>query len=662
MVGYPGSYLSSYVHAMFLLTMYSSKYNLIILFDYQAERRNRRRAAQLACLQDYFSHRETDVQLVPPSHDENMKRELGVVLPMPQEIIPVITETSNTHQVWSRNEQNGKTSSILPDNQIPVLPLDSNSRTSSSSPTPTDMIIHGTTPNVPDKEQTEAVSPKLLSDAWKAFLSDAGSLDNHNNALDQKCSLQVADSNACQPSNTKHDVSYTGDKILSVWNSQKSSKTSGNGSHQCFTAIKTLEYDPVKLSEVLDPRYISEVLRLKCPKKSQISSEPHIVQESESIGSQWMPGNAEAPHDRHTCRQKALSEEKLMLLTEPEETAQAEDAIEPLNSQAAEECASSAVSSDTGLKVKGDTCQVVKDTLTFTGIRNKPCTDGRESLQRQHIDESREPKKKKEYIREETENGSQVKMISYSEYSKEDLVTLGSKLQDDDEEPFQVKDENTEVGTTSVVCEEGEPHEQTECLYRGEEAAVRYEFTREKGIEKGFSESSDRQVEEISFVENIADKEYENGLKTEGQGICINRKREYDEYKELKKELHKLQSSPETSLCSPNRCITSHTSNPGCRVAQDVQDLGVGTEFPSSYTRTDSISLGTMSSWLLLCWAKISTLSYITGPLVCAILFLIFVTAYLHDLPVCLAIYLLSACWWCRHGMKKHVTTAESVD
>lgn len=591
-----------------------------------------------------------------------------MVLPMPQQIIPVMTETPSTLQVWSRNEQNRNTSLILPDNQIPVLPLDSDSHTSSSSSTHTNTleIIHRTSPSDPDKEPSEDASTKLLGDALKAFLSDTGNLDNHNNALDQKCLLQVAGSTASQTSNTKHDASNTGDKILSVPNSQTSAVTTGNGSHQCFTRMETLESDLVKVSQGIDSSYISEVLRFKDPEKAHISSEPHIFQESDSIWAQRRPGNVEAPHDRHTCRENSFSGDKLMLSTKPWETAQAEDAIKPLNSQATEQWASSAVSLDTEMKVKWDTCQVVKDTLTFTGISNEACKDGRDSLEKQHIDESREAKKKKGYVREGTENGSQ--MISCSEYFREDLVVLESKLQDDNEKPFQRKDTEIRISSrTSLVCE---PHKQTECLNKGEEEAVCYELQGE---------------------ERIANRECENGLKNEDQ--VKYRKRECDECKELNKELHRLQSSPEASSYTPNLCITSHTSSPSglftwtesvsegdglhvsvpnkgfiseetlrCRVAQDVQDIGVGTEFPSSYTRTASPSVGRMSSWLLVCWAKISTLSYITGPLVCAILFVIFVTAYLHDLPVCLAIYLLSACWWCRHGMKKQVTTAESVD
>lgn len=590
-----------------------------------------------------------------------------MALPMPQHSIPVMTDTSSTLQVCSRKEQYGNTPSILPDHQIPLLPLDWDRNISSLSQT------HINT--------SEDVTTGLSNDAWKAFFSSTDSLDNHNKALDQKGLFCIAGSDASQPSNSEADVSNIGDKMLSVWNSQESALTNGNGSNQCFTTMETLKSASTDLSQALDPSLFSEVLGFKYPEKAQISSEPHIVQESESIWVQWRPGVTEAPHDRPALRERSFSEDEPMLLTKPWETAQAEEPIETLNSNQGhgfllEECASSTGFLDKEIKVKGDTHKVVKDNLTFTRIRNKPYTDSRPYLEKQHIDESREPK----HISEESENASQMKRISWSEYSEEDLVVLESRFQEE-EKRSHLKEETTEIwisSRTSVVCDEGEPHKQTECLSRGDAEAVCYEL-----LKKGFCDSSKRQEEKISSVESILDRECKNGLKVEGQSM-YGRKSKGDDYKEPHKELQNLQSSHETCSHTLNLCITStewsesmregdllfpalhkdfeNEETLRCKVAHNLQDPGMGTELHSSFSRTVSPSVGTMTSWLLVFWAKISTLSYIIGALMCAILFVIFVTAYLHDLPVCLVIYLLSACWWCRHGMKKHVTTTESVD
>lgn len=589
----------------------------------------------MAHLQDFFSYRETDVQLVQPPHTEHTS----------------VLDTSSTLQVCSRNEQHENRSSILPDHQIPLLPLDWNRN-----------ITSGTRLDVPEKEHTEDVSIEVSNDAWVAFLNGTDSLENHNNALDQKCLLCSAGSNASQPSNTEYDVSNIGDNILSVRNSQECALTIRNGSHH--------ESEPAK----------------------QIIFESHTDQESESIQVEWRPGVIEVPHDRHTLSEKSFSKDEPMLLTKQEETADAEDATEPPKSKTIpgvllEQCASSTEFLD--MNVKGDTNRVVEDTNeeTLTRIRNQPFIESRESLERQHIDESIEAKKKIEHIPKENENASQMKRISWSEYSEEELVVLESRLQEDDEEPSHLKDGNTEIWSssrTSVVCDEGEPHKQTECLDSGEEKGVCYELVKNR-----FSDSSERQRKESSSVENIAYKECENGLKSVGQSI-YGRSSEGDDY--IDKEQHKLQSSPESHPLSPKLCITSHTSSPSghftCteslsesdllfpaphkvfereetlryRVAQDLQDTVAGTEFPSTFPGIASPSVSKFTSWLLICWAKLSNLSFITGAIVCAILFAIFVNVCLHDLPVCLVIYLLSVCWWCRQGMKKDVTTADSVD
>ncbi|KAK2832325.1 hypothetical protein Q7C36_015787 [Tachysurus vachellii] len=636
-----------------------------------AERRNRRRAARLASLQDYFSNREAEVQLVQP---------LMVVLDTSN-----VLDTSSTLHVCSRNKQNENRLSILPDHQIPLLPveLSRNIASPSSSDTKTSEIISRTRLDVSEKEHTEDVSTELSNDAWKAFLNGTDSSENHNDALDQKCLLCIAGSNASQTSNTEYDVSNAEDKILSVCNSQEFAVTIGEGSHQGFTAMETLVSDPAKQSPALDPSHISEVLSYKYPEKAQIFTESHACQESESTQVQWRPGVTEAPHDKLT--ERPFSTDEPMLLIKQGETACVEDATEPPKSRTGgrvlfEQCASSTEFLD----MKGDTDRVVDKTLTLTRIRIQPFIESRESLERQHEDESEELKKMKEHILEENENASQMKRIFWSEYSEEALVVLESRLQEDDEE---LKDENTEIwisSRTSLVSDEGGAHKPTECLDRGEEDVVYYEL-----VKNGFSDSSERQKEEG----DIADGEFENGLKTVGQGIHGTMS-EGDDYieKELHKQLYNLQSSPETCPHSPNLCITSHTNSPSgnftCTkslrwgelhfpvshksfvneetlkngVAQDLEDQGVGTEFPSSFSRIASPSVSKLSSWLLICWAKLSNLSSLTGAIVCAILFVILVNAYLHELPVCLAIYLLSVCWWCRQGIKKDVTAADSVD
>lgn len=69
------------------------------------------------------------------------------------------------------------------------------------------------------------------------------------------------------------------------------------------------------------------------------------------------------------------------------------------------------------------------------------------------------------------------------------------------------------------------------------------------------------------------------------------------------------------------------------------------------------------SSRLLSWWRDFWSLGNVTRALVCSvILFVIFVTAYLCDLPTCLALYLFSLCWWCSQGVKQRLDSAIDVD
>ncbi|TSK13233.1 Protein phosphatase 1 regulatory subunit 3A [Bagarius yarrelli] len=619
-----------------------------------AERRNRQRAAQLASLQDIFSNREAEVQLVQPSNTEKSKTDLTMLLPEPQSDISVMTNISRTFQE----------SKILPDQKntltlISPLPSDTN----------TSEVIGQTKMDVSENDKTEDMSKELSDDSWEDFLNGIDSLDNpkHNNALDQKCLLCTIGSNAIQQSNEESNVFNIEDKIR---NSMDCVVTTENGSCQCFRATERQETDRV-----------DGLLSYNCSEKGQISSKPHTFQESESPWGLRRPSGNEAQHCKQQVSERSSNEDEAILLPNQGETAYVKDATEQSNSKPdvtvlPEECTRCTSFAD--LKVETDTHKVVKDTMILPRIGNKPFRDSEESLERQQVDDFGEPMKKKEHIEEENKNRSG------SQFSGEDSsVVQENILQEDANEPSHLKDRNTEIwmlSETSVEWDKAEPQKQAEYLDMEKIVAVCYESVREE-----FSKCSEKQRGELVPVEN---KESKNGLKTEDQGVYAQRKGEED----IAKKLHKLQNSMETCLHPPNLCSDSSISSPSghftCisslsegellspasykgfeieetlryRVTQDLQNQGVGTEVPSSFSGTTSSSVSKLSSWLLVCLAKILNLSSFTGAIVCVILFVIFVSAYLHDLSVCLAIYLLSACWWCRQGMKKNVTKADSVD
>lgn len=119
----------------------------------------------------------------------------------------------------------------------------------------------------------------------------------------------------------------------------------------------------------------------------------------------------------------------------------------------------------------------------------------------------------------------------------------------------------------------------------------------------------------------------------------------------------------ESSVCTRNTKVKN--SEPQ---KDESQGLDVEDELPTlprihlSWVGSAS-SVGGNSSRLLSWWRDFWSLGHVTRALVCSVvLFVIFVTAYLCDLPTCLALYLFSLCWWCSQGMKQRLDSAIDVD
>lgn len=75
------------------------------------------------------------------------------------------------------------------------------------------------------------------------------------------------------------------------------------------------------------------------------------------------------------------------------------------------------------------------------------------------------------------------------------------------------------------------------------------------------------------------------------------------------------------------------------------------------------LSLMDGNSRILSWWGGVWSLGHVTRALVYSVVLLvIFVTAYLCDLPTCLAVYLFSLCWWYSQGVKQRLDGAIDVD
>ncbi|XP_036433382.1 uncharacterized protein ppp1r3aa [Colossoma macropomum] len=657
------------------------------------ERRNRRRAARLARVQDYFSQRQTEVQ--------KAERDLKMAIPASHLSTPVGLDTSGVSLVHNRKDQD--TPPILTYHQIPLLSLDWGKHTTPPTHPNTPMIHSGASPDIPEKQLAEEESTGSSTDAWEAFLKGTDSSGTHANALDQECLLCVAS----LPSHNECNMSTPGEKVLSE--NLQSPLTIGNRSLRYFSPEETLESDPAEKWQDFKPCHAKEeALDNKYIERPGITPETHIVQESELV---WVQPGTET-QDRLTYREKSFSEDASFQESNPLEMVQTMDATESQDSKgehrvSPEECVGNPNYSGPEADVKGDSDKMVDDTLTFREIKDKPFTDrqtGRGGpLERLCTDEDRELKRVKEHIRKENEIAVEIRVkVSCNEYPGDLTEGLESRRQGENEEPSQLRDQSMEMisASRSLVFDEEEFNTGTEWSDRkASKSQEEEEIAGHKPEKEGLAEKSET-MSSVAVDKDIADREYEISsiAKMGGQEepyevdkVIHGRKGGGDACKDFItcKEPHKTHGTTDTCTSAPTLPVTSHSSDSSGlfgwtesvseagpllfsgpfgetlrhRPAQDLQYLqDPEAEYPAPLSKTATPSVSTMSSSLLAWWAEFCSPRHISKALLYTILFLIFITAYLHDLPVCLGIYLLSVCWWCGQSMKKRVTTADSVD
>ncbi|KAL7827976.1 hypothetical protein AOLI_G00311280 [Acnodon oligacanthus] len=657
------------------------------------ERRNRRRAARMARVQDFFSQRQTEIQ--------KMERDLNMAIPASQLSTPVELDTSGVSLVHRRKDQ--ATPPILTYHQIPLLSLDWGKNTTPLTHTNTPKIYSGAG-DIPEKQLTEEESSGSSTDAWEAFLKGTDSSDTHANALDQECLLCMTS----LPSHNECNTSSPGEKVLSA--NLQSPPTIGDRSLRCFSPEETLESDPAEKRQDLKSCHAKEeALGNKHTEKPGITPETHIVQESELV---WVQAGTET-QDGLEYREKSFSEyasipeSNLVQIVDAtgfhsgSQDSKREHRVSP------EECVGNPNYSAPENDVKGDSDKMVNNTLTFREIKDKPFTDRQTgtggSLETLCGDKNKELKWLKEHIRKGNEIAVETKVkISCNEYPGDLTEGLESRRQEENEEPSQMRNQSMEMtsASKSLVFDEDEFNRVIEwsdteaSKSQKEEEIMCHKPEKEQLAEKSETMSS------VAANKDIADRGHEISLiaKMEGQEepyevdeVIHGRKGDGDACKDLitYKDPRKTHSTSDTYINTSTHSVTSHSSDPsglfGCmesvseggplffsgsfgetlrhRAAQGLQDLqDPEAEYPAPLSKTATPSGSTMSSRLLEWWAEFCSLRHISKALLYTIFFLIFITAYLHDLPVCLGIYLLSACWWCGQNMKKRVAAVDSVD
>ncbi|XP_062865325.1 uncharacterized protein ppp1r3aa [Trichomycterus rosablanca] len=655
-----------------------------------AARRSRRRATRLSCMQDYFSHRESESQLDHLKDRKRIKDGLKVVLPAPEHIQVMIQDTSP----------------ILDDHQIHLLSLDWGKCTPFSQ-THDPKVSNGTRPSVAE-QQTKDESTESSDDAWEAFLKGSDSSDNHANCSDKECLTCIAKSNVLQPLNTKYDTLNS----LSEWSATEDTKefplAGGTGSPQCIRLDVTLDSNPAELLQVFNPNHVTEVLGYEYTKRTGHIFVTDTLQESELPRIQWRaeePCVSKASHDGHTSGIMSFREDGSLPLANPGETARTSV---PANSHAGDEVLleKCATSPGTEEEVNGDTSQVVRDPLIFKGIRDKPLTnrpnEKEGSFEEQHADKGKEMVRTEEHIEDKYKKTTQTKIkMSWREYPEDAAVVLEGRRPEENEEFTQLKEGNSEIWTltgASVMCDKEESPTWTEiCKSGAVEAQAEDDAVFDEPLQGGPFELSMSQKQEIigsvALDENTFDRKCENDLKTKVEGQQAESICEKDSEADM--ESHQPQRSSDTYQHTRllMLSVTSQTSKPfghfswtesvtegenmffpalykgfdvektfRQRATQESQDQLVGAKSPVESSRPTTLSVGSMLNWLLLWWVKFCSFSHISGALRYTVLVIIFIATYLHDLPVCLAIYVLSVCWWCRQSLKKRASTADSVD
>nr|XP_021327171.1 uncharacterized protein ppp1r3aa isoform X1 [Danio rerio] len=302
------------------------------------------------------------------------------------------------------------------------------------------------------------------------------------------------------------------------------------------------------------------------------------------------------------------------------QNSEAGDGISP------EECTGS---SDTS-KVKENTHRAVKDILTFTGIRDVPLTNRQA--------EGSSPKRKVINIDDSEE---QVEMRwFYTELHEEDAES-SRKGQDE-----TAMDHSAEIQSVSSCASEAF-NENELC-------------TLNKNLHKDNSElqkSEERRFEAnegLKIKERLNETTIEAAKGGEEDEMCSESKRE---------------------LIEDCRAIGDNCTDED--LTSKVTYLTDSTDLPKHIPQTTSIkdrevnsqdeefelgkSLNGSSNRLFSWWQEFNSLGHMAKALLYAILFVIFITTYLCDMPTCLALYLFSLCWWCSQGMKQRLDGA-SVD
>ncbi|XP_077091136.1 uncharacterized protein ppp1r3aa [Siphateles boraxobius] len=577
------------------------------------DRRRKRQAARLAHVQDYFAQKAMETQNRCNSNTNESTTS-----------IPSRTDLPVVH---SRQGYGMDATPILMYHQFPLLSLEWGTTTTTTTTTTTPP--HANPPDAYSETgwQVEDHLAKSTSDIWKAFLNSTDTTHTHNDIQEQMCSPRET---LCQS-----EVLHSRDKVVIPLEDKGAEKDSKNGSGD-MTAMEIVICDPTEQSkgpsrdQVLGYKLVKEP-RLATVLCSASGSEP------ESLGREFEESrDRQAPHHEHTTgslsqdtTNASPGDETRTLHDTETQNSEAGDEISP------EECTGSFDTS----KVKENTHRAVKDTLTFTGIRDVSLTN------RQAEGSSSE---RKDINKDDSEE--QVEMrVFYREVHEEE--TESSRKGRDE----TTTDHSAEIQSISS-CASGAFNESELCMSN-------------KNLNKDNSEL--QKIEERRFEANEGLKMKEQLNETtakEGERAekRSETKRELVEDSRAvgdnctdgeEKELELLKATHPTVSTGPSKRLLQTTSAKKSEVTSTEEDFELEKTLsnfqepqrlnregehhmplPSMHLSWVDGSGGRMLSW----WREFCSMGHMTKAFVYAILFVVFITAYLYDLPTWLGLSVFS--------------------
>lgn len=572
------------------------------------DRRRKRQAARLAHVQDFFAQKAMETQNRCNSNTNESTVSISRLSVPSRTDLPV---------VHSRQGYGMDTPPILMYHQIPLLSLDWGSTTTTTTTTTTPP--HANPPDAYSETgwQVEDHLAKSTSDIWKAFLYSTDTTHTHSDIQQQTCAPTET---LCQS-----EVLDSRDKVVIPLEDQGAEKDNNHGSCD-MTAMEIVRCDPTEQSkcssrdQVLGYQLVTEP-RLTTIPCSALGSEP------ERVGREFEASrDRQAPHHEHT--RGSLSQDTTKA-SPGDETRTAHD-TETQNSEAGdgispEECTGSFDTS----KVKENTQRAVKDTLTFTGIRDVSLTNRQaegSSSKRKDInkDDSEEQVEMRAFYREVHE--------VHSRKGRDETTT----------------DHSTEIQSVSSCASEAF-NESELCMSN-------------KNLNKDNSELL--KIEERRFEANQGLKMKEQLNETTAKEGESTEKRS-ETKRELvsdnctdgeEKEFELLKATYPTVSTDPSKLLLQTTSAKKSELTSPDEDFELGKTLrnfqePQRLNREGEhlTPLPSMHlSWVdgtsrnLSWWREFSSMGNMAKALVYAILFVIFIMAYLYDLPTWLGLSVFS--------------------